>query len=39
MEAQFLGQRDQQKGLTKLILDSLNFAKVPKKELWNKNYF
>jgi hypothetical protein len=37
MEAHFFGQRDQQKVLTKLILDSLNFAKAPKKELWNKN--
>jgi hypothetical protein len=33
MEVHFLGQRDQQRGLTKLILDSLNFARVPKKEL------
>ena len=39
MEAHFLGQRDQQKSPTKLTLDSLNFAKVTKKELWNKNYF
>jgi hypothetical protein len=33
MEAHFFGQRDQQKGSMNLILDLLNFAKVPKKEL------